>query len=137
MIWMVWIMADVILRGVFFAPGEPYVTRAFLHKAQDRVANEAERKIHAFQNLLFRYQSSPKTGYYERHIVNRDLGSRHIITDSDVVYGPWLEGIGSRNYPVTRFKGYAIFRRTARDVQSRADELVAPIIKELCEALNR
>jgi hypothetical protein len=22
------------------------------------------------------------------------------------VYGPWLAGIGSRNFPVTKFKGY-------------------------------
>lgn len=28
------------------------------------------------------------------------------ITDSRMVYGPWLAGVGSRNYPVTRFKGY-------------------------------
>ncbi|HWN01344.1 MAG TPA: hypothetical protein VNO54_30195 [Streptosporangiaceae bacterium] len=28
------------------------------------------------------------------------------ITDSRVVYGPWLAGVGSRNFPVTKFKGY-------------------------------
>lgn len=124
------------LRGTFFSPGEPYVTKAYLHKAQDRIANEAERKIHAFQSLFFRYDSAPPTGFAQRHIVNRDLGSMHMITDSGIVYGAWLEGVGSRNSPVTRFKGYAIFRRTARDVQNRAVDIALPVIKEYCEAMN-
>ena len=125
------------LRGTFFSPGEPFVTQAFLHKAQDKVAAEAERKVHAFQSLLFRYQSSLPTGFEARHIVNRDLHSQHIIQDTNVVYGPWLEGVSRRNFPRTRFKGYAIFRRTTRDVDNRAVQLAAPIIREYCEAMNR
>lgn len=127
-------MAEV--RGTFFSPGEPFVVQAYLHKAQDRIANEVERKIHAFQSLLFRYQSSLPTGYAARHIVNRDLGSMHVITDSGIVYGAWLEGVGSRNFPTTRFKGYAIFRRTTRDVDNRAVQLAMPAIREMCEAIN-
>lgn len=130
-------MPDVIIRGPLFSPGEPYVTRSFLHKGQDRVAREAERKVHAFQSLLFRYQSSPKTGYEERHITNRDFGSRHEVESTNDVYGPWLEGVGSRNYPATRFKGYAIFRRTTQDVQRRAPDMIEAVVKELCEVLNR
>lgn len=130
-------MAGVELRGTFFSAGEPYVTKAYLHKAQDKVAREAERKVHAFQSLLFRYQSSPPTGYAARHIVNRDMGSQHLITDSGIVYGPWLEGVGSRNFPKTRFKGYAIFRRTTKDVDNRAVHIATPVIKEMCEAFDR
>jgi len=124
------------LRGTFFSFGEPYVTRAYLHKAQDKIAIQAERKVHAFQSLLFRYQSSPPTGYAARHIANRDLGSQHIITDSGIVYGAWLEGVGSRNFPKTRFKGYAIFRRTTRDVQERAARIAAPVIADYCVVMN-
>lgn len=127
-------MAEV--HGTFFSPGLPYVMFAFLHKAQDKIANEAERKVHAFQSLMFRYQSSPPTGYAARHIVNRDMGSQHLITDSGIVYGAWLEGVGSRNSPVTRFKGYSIFRRTTRDVQNRAVHIATPVIRDLCDAIN-
>lgn len=127
-------MADT--RGTFFSAGEPYVTRAYLHKAQDRVAREAERKVHAFQSLLFRYQSSVPTGYESRHIVNRDLGSRHIIQDTNVVYGPWLDGSGSRNFPKTRFRGYAIFRRTTTDVNNRAVDIAMPVIKQWVSVMN-
>lgn len=127
-------MAEV--HGTLFSSGYPFVVKAYLHKAQDRIANEAERKIHAFQALLFRYQSSPPTGFAQRHIVNRDMSSQHVITDSGIVYGAWLEGVGSRNFPKTRFKGYAIFRRTTRDVNNRAVQLAMPAIRQMCEAIN-
>ena len=130
-------MADIEVHGTLFSVGEPFVVKAYLHKAQDRIASEVERKIHAFQSLMFRYDSAPPTGYAQRHIVNRDLGSMHLITDSGIVYGPWLEGTGSRNWPKTRFRGYAIFRRTTQDVNNRAVQLAMPAIKEMCEAMSR
>ena len=53
------------------------------------------------------------TGHYRRNIhpMVKDLYGR--IDDGGVVYGPWLEGVSSRNQ-TTRFKGYASFRRTAQ-----------------------
>ena len=33
-----------------------------------------------------------------------------------VVYGPWLEGLSSRN-DTTRFKGYGVYRKTASELQ--------------------
>jgi hypothetical protein len=51
------------------------------------------------------------TGFYESQIADQTISPYlHRIHDSGVVYGPWLEGVGSRNYPVTRFKGYHTFR---------------------------
>lgn len=44
-----------------------------------------------------------QTPYYTTRIEVVD-GTK--IWDNRVVYGPWLAGIGSRNYPVTKFKGY-------------------------------
>lgn len=120
-------------RGTFFAPGHPTVFRAYLHKAQDRIAREAEKKIHVLQHQYFKQP----TGYYGRHIVNQDLGSQHVIHDSGVVYGPWLEGVGSRNFPVTRFKGYSIMRKTTRAIDDRAVAIALPVVREYCEAMNR
>jgi hypothetical protein len=65
------------------------------------------------------------SGYKRSSIsdVRRD-GSQAVIYDSGVVYGPWIEGVGTRN-ATTRFKGYAMFRRTGRaldrSAKSRAD----------------
>ncbi|MFI9154490.1 hypothetical protein [Streptomyces sp. NPDC053367] len=44
-----------------------------------------------------------QTPYYTTRI---EVIDRHTIWDNRVIYGPWLAGIGSRNYPVTKFKGY-------------------------------
>lgn len=51
------------------------------------------------------------TGYYESRVTSEPRGPlTYSVNDSDVVYGPWLEGVGSRNFPVTRFEGYHTFR---------------------------
>lgn len=61
------------------------------------------------------------TGYYESRIRHdRVSATTSRVSDSNVIYGPWLEGVGSRNYPVTRFKGYATFRKVVGQLRRRA-----------------
>ena len=66
------------------------------------------------------------TGYYESHVhVRREFGA-HVVTDggySGPVYGPWLEGVGSRNAPVTRFRGYHAFRKASEALQRRIADM--------------
>lgn len=50
------------------------------------------------------------------------------ILDNNAVYGPWLEGTGSRN-DTTRFKGYASFRKTEQWLQ----DTVAPSLTVIAE----
>ncbi len=40
-----------------------------------------------------------------------------IIHDSQVIYGPWLEGVSSRNQS-TRFKGYSMFRKARQQLET-------------------
>jgi hypothetical protein len=54
------------------------------------------------------------TGHYSSNIQRSSYGSRHEIHDGRMIYGPWLAGVGSRNAPVTRFKGYAHWRRATQ-----------------------
>jgi hypothetical protein len=74
------------------------------------------------------------TGYYESRVqVNRQSDSL-VISDSGVVYGPWLEGTGSRNGR-SRFKGYATFRKVSQQIASEAvqdaDRVVAAQVGRL------
>ncbi|QMP84399.1 hypothetical protein HUN42_00021 [Streptomyces phage Dagobah] len=66
------------------------------------------------------------TGYYESHVrVRREFGA-HVVTDgghSGPVYGPWLEGVGSRNFPATRFRGYHAFRKASEALQRRIGDM--------------
>ncbi len=49
------------------------------------------------------------------------------IWHQNLIYGPWLEGVGSRNR-TTRFKGYFSFRITAGRLQARANALCERVI---------
>lgn len=71
------------------------------------------------------------TGRYSSHITAEPDGGDTRITDQDMVYGPWLEGTGSRNR-TTRFKGYATFRKVAEALRARSgaigDQVAQPYI---------
>lgn len=68
------------------------------------------------------------TGFYQSQIHSSPtLGGHWQVEDNGIVYGPWLEGVGSRNR-TTRFKGYATFRRTAQQLDRHATEVARRII---------
>jgi len=63
------------------------------------------------------------TGYYESQIQisRQDLGT-YTVTDGNVIYGPWLEGVSSRN-ATTRFKGYHTFRIVKNRVAQKSRDI--------------
>lgn len=85
---------------------------------------EAEGADWALDHIKGTFHTSFKepTGAYESHVrVRKEMGS-HVVTDGGFtgpVYGPWLEGVGSRNAPVTRFRGYSAFRKAAQALEMR------------------
>jgi hypothetical protein len=74
-------------------------------------------------------------GYYRANIHRESHGMTGVIGDSGVIYGPWLEGTGSRNAS-TRFKGYAMFRRTAQFLESRKQRVLDAHIKSAVQKLG-
>lgn len=76
-----------------------------------------------------------ETPYYRLQVATTEYPSRTVINDGGVVYGPWLEGTGSRN-KTTRFKGYATFRRTTALLDARAKSILQPYVDVLAEKLN-
>lgn len=76
------------------------------------------------------------TGYYQSQIhIERQVDSL-VVTDTPVIYGPWLEGVGSRNYPVTRFKGYATFRLVGQGVDQDSALIGKALIDRFLAAIN-
>lgn len=87
---------------------------------QLEIARHTERMV---QRQLRAVLRNP-TGYYQSNItLERGAGDAWVVHDGGVVYGPWLEGVGSRNSPVTRFPGYATFRRTKALVLRQAPQI--------------
>jgi hypothetical protein len=74
--------------------------------------------------------------YVSETRVTRTTEESATVHDGGSVYGPWLEGQGSRNYPVTRFKGYNSAREATEKVNAKADEVAAPVILRFVEAMN-
>lgn len=69
-------------------------------------------------NTVLNASIQQPTPYYETQTtlnwgVYSGAGANVIVHDRGIVYGPWLEGIGSRNFPKTSFKGYAAFEKGA------------------------
>ncbi|NUO43732.1 MAG: hypothetical protein HOV82_17050 [Streptomyces sp.] len=91
--------------------------RDYQDQVDYRVATEAENLVrdHLGRSIKNR------TPYYETRIgVERSGRGGYEVTDHGVIYGHWLEGTGSRNAPVTRFRGYRAFSRARALIQQRA-----------------
>lgn len=69
------------------------------------------------------------TGYYESKITHHRVGETMVVTDQYVIYGPWLEGTGTRNAPVTSFEGYKTFRL----VRDELDHIAPAVASEMID----
>jgi hypothetical protein len=83
--------------------------------------------ISEVQFLLDRSLRNP-TPYYETQITIERQASDVVVHDRGIIYGPWLEGTGSRNR-TTRFKGYHSFRRAAQAVDRRVPAIARRIVR--------
>jgi hypothetical protein len=104
----------------------------FLDEAVDLVAAAAEEAVNRNLATSIRHP----TGYYQSQIQTVHHGLDRVINDNGVIYGPWLEGVGSRN-KTTRFKGYASFRRAQQQIEHAVPALVAPALGHFIEAVSR
>lgn len=76
-----------------------------------------------------------QTPYYRLQVEAQPYPPGWKITDQGVIYGPWLEGTGSRNR-TTRFKGYATFRRTTQQINRRARAMGESVVARFMGRMN-
>ncbi len=60
------------------------------------------------------------TPYYWNQIRAIPLGGHWEVVDGNVVYGPWLEGVGSRNRARPGFPGYHAFQLAGQTMDAQA-----------------
>jgi hypothetical protein len=111
-------MSTVTVHGPFFDGRGKAAVRDFCDDWEREYAEKTEDAVRTTGQGMFKHS----TGNWSRHIATRGEGGHQDVHDSNIIYGPWLEGTGSRNAPKTRFKGYSIFRRTAQQMQRQAGE---------------
>lgn len=108
---------DIRMTGPVFDGRAAQAMAEACRDARDDIAEFAEEHALALMGAAFRHP----TGYYESNVRTTLVAAdTALVHDSGVVYGPWLEGVGSRNAPVTRFAGYSHWRRTKAVAQARA-----------------
>lgn len=81
-------------------------------------AKAAKRGLQMLRGEFHTHFRNP-TGYYESQVHVETEAGGYKLTDGGVIYGWWLEGVGSRN-ATTRFKGYSIFRRVGQALEPEA-----------------
>lgn len=110
--------------GPLFTGKTAAALRTYGDEVSYRIATYAEDQI---RQRLPQVLQHP-TGYYQSRITVDRAVSGYRVSDGGVIYGPWLEGTGSRNYPVTRFRGYATFRRTRALVDRKAPAIAQELL---------
>lgn len=100
---------------------------AYSHDAAREIAEMAEETW--VRNLQGSIRNP--TPYYWTRIDTRPLGhARFEIHDHDIVYGPWLEGTGSRNAPNSIFPGYRALARAKEQSRRRRGGVARRVLRE-------
>jgi hypothetical protein len=127
---------DVHFSGPLFDGRAVDAMRRLAPEAQAKVAEYTEDTWQSFMDASFRHP----TGAYQSHVNiarrDKDLVVNDGWPESQLEYGPWLEGVGSRNSPVTRFPGYFALRRAYVKVSGEIDEVTQPIVDKYVAEAN-
>lgn len=122
---------NVTKHGPVFDGRATRAARDFCDAAEQEIAQEGVNLVLA---QLGRVLQHP-TGYYESQIQTDRASGHWEVNDGGVIYGPWLEGTGSRNQ-TTRFKGYMTFRKTAQRVDRLAKATAERVLPRYLERMN-
>ncbi len=122
----------VSLAGPVFRVGAALVVRKMGRKTVADLVAFAEREV----KLQLVPGHGLITGNYRRNINGEILANGNgLVHDNNVVYGPWLEGVSSRNAS-TRFKGYHMFRNAQQKVDRRKGRILKKRVGQGVNKLN-
>ena len=132
-------MADVTVRftGPLFDGVAEILVEEYCGKLERVLGERAFDVFHEMLDDSIRVNHGVYTGYIrltqdERGTVVDDGWSEN----NDLPYGLWLEGIGSRNSPVTIFEGYHSLERTREQIESEVEDTAYELLDGLIEEMN-
>lgn len=96
------------------------------------VGTEGKRRVLTGLDATLR---RPTGAYRSRISLYGPVGGQSRVHDRMGIYGPWLEGTGSRNR-TTRFKGYRNFRITTQTLRRATKPLAREIINRYIHKLG-
>jgi hypothetical protein len=121
---------NVIMTGPVFDGRAPAEVKVACRDIEEALAGEASRIIKEYLPTQYKYLGGsggnpqdnpvpPNAGYYVSQIHTEASAEGAVVTDTQVIYGPWLEGVSSRNQ-ATRFPGYGAFRKATQTLEVEA-----------------
>lgn len=130
-------MEDVTLSGPLFDDRASDWTRDAVDQIRHDVAEYAYDAWTGALDAMIRVNGHVYTSF--AHVV--DDGPDTLVNDgygvtNDLQYGPWLEGVGSRNAPVTRFPGYHALANAYAYTDRAVPDIAQPRIDALVERIN-
>ncbi|HEY0638388.1 MAG TPA: hypothetical protein VGD67_12140 [Pseudonocardiaceae bacterium] len=103
-----------------------HAVQDFLEEATREVGMQGLANVHRLLDVSLR----KPTPYYETQVV---LEQRAVtdwaVHDRGTIYGPWLEGTGSRNR-TTSFKGYRSFRFATQELSRQAPGMAERVLQQ-------
>jgi len=124
-------MTEVTTTGPLFDGRAEAALKKYVKDVEKKVADKAEEKIQQRLPQVIRHY----TGRYSSSIHQTSDDGGTAVTDMPIVYGPWLEGVGSKNR-TTRFKGYHTFRIVGQEVDAEAEQIANEDLKKYLEEMN-
>lgn len=105
---------------------------------EDAIQDAVYERVKTLGQSRFRYVDKSN-----HHVPGKWLHSIRKTYEGDlpavttgIIYGYWLEGVGSRNFPKTRFRGYRMWRETTQQIQNEAERIAQPHVDRAVERLN-
>ncbi|MFJ3923014.1 hypothetical protein [Streptomyces sp. NPDC090022] len=117
---------DIRISGPLFDGRAARAIGEYCDDAREQIAEFGEEHVLLLMGTSFRHP----TGYYESHVMTERASSDvSRVHDQGVVYGPWLEGVGTRNRARPGFPGYQHWRRTKDLLALRAPAMAERILQ--------
>lgn len=124
-------MTSVTISGPVFDGRAAASADALVVAAEEAVGQYAVNAVKARLRQVLQHP----TGYYESQIQTERQKDDLDVNDGGVIYGPWLEGVGSRNQ-TTRFKGYHTFREVTQQVSDHASVIADGVAGRYVTEMN-
>lgn len=125
-------MPSIKTSGPVFDGRANKALRQFREEVIKEVAQEGEKLVKRPLHTVLQHP----TGYYESQIRAEQHGGSWTVNDSGVVYGPWLEGTGSRNAPVTRFRGHKTFEKVKGQLNRKTKSIGERVLQRYLRQMN-
>jgi hypothetical protein len=136
---MIRFYSDIDFEGpIFDAHERDLATATAEFEIEDKIQEAAYERVKELGQASFRYVDMSRHEVPGKWLFSIRKGHEGDVATvyTDIIYGYWLEGVGSRNFPKTRFAGYRMWRETTQQINAEAVDLSEEPMNKAIARLN-